>query len=91
LLRLRSLRYLLPLVAAGAWFIGTFALAWEVLPGPHMCRSFDCGDQFESGAAPIFGHENFTWPQSIVMLIGILGALAILVLGTIKARQSPGP
>jgi NADH:ubiquinone oxidoreductase subunit 3 (subunit A) len=81
-------RYLVVFVIAVVWLVAMFSLAWFVLPPVKACPSVSCGD-FESGAAPLFGHGNFTWPQFIVMVLGLAGFVVIMVLGAIRFARQP--
>ena len=82
----RTIRYLIVALTAAVWLVGMFSFAWFVLPSVKLCPSFSCGN-FESGAAPLFGHENFPWPQSIVMILGIAGFAVIIILGAVRVAR----
>jgi hypothetical protein len=80
----RFLPFALLILATGLLF-GAVAVAWLVLPFPEACRQTSCGPGFSSGAAPLLGHDNFTWPQTLTMLGGGLVYLVLVVVAIVVA------
>lgn len=76
------------LVASGGFvaFVGSFAASWRLLPFPRHCIGLQCGSSFESGAIDIFGSSNFTWAQTVLMLLGIMMGVFLVVLATAPSR-----
>jgi hypothetical protein len=87
-LKSRLLRSLALVAASAAWFVGTFALAWGVLPGVPLCLDFSCGST-GSDKSPLFGHF-VTWPQALVMLAGILGTAILIVAAAYSLMHRSG-
>jgi hypothetical protein len=87
------LRRVALVVAAPVVLIGFFAVAWGLLPGPNACISVSCGPHYDPGGANVFGHEDFTIEQSIVMALGIWMSAAVFgsaVLPATRRRTAAG-
>jgi hypothetical protein len=69
------------------WLAVALGVAWGILPTPKKCLSLSCGSQFKSNGAPVFGHGQFTWPQTILMLVGMVGAVIIMVAVPLRQKR----
>ena len=66
----------------------TSAIGMFLLPGPKRCISaLGCNRDFDSGAAPVLGHGNFTWPQTIIILGGLLVGAALVIMAAFPTRR----
>jgi hypothetical protein len=70
-----------------AILVAGLAVVEFLLPHPQMCVAIWCGDDFDPGAARLFGWW-FTWPQVAVLAAAVLLALAGILWG-VWPRPSP--
>lgn len=76
-------------VAGVVLLIATFAVAFFVLPFHPLCRSIKCGTKFGSGTIEAFGSDDLTWPQAIIVSIGVITSVASMVLGWVAVARRP--
>jgi hypothetical protein len=80
-------RLLLVLLGAAA-LLGSWLVAW-VLPAPRLCKSISCGENFNPDQVP-HPLSFWTWPQLVVVLLGLVFFATLIVLALRQSRAKPG-
>jgi hypothetical protein len=71
-------RRLLLVALGAAALLGSWLIAW-VLPAPRLCKSINCGENFNPDQVPWHPLTFWNWPQLVVVLLG-LSLFATLIL-----------
>jgi hypothetical protein len=75
-------RRLLLASAGVVTLFASWATSWLVLPFPRECGITPC----DTGAANILGSGNYTWPQTVLILVGISAGVFLVGLAAMPSR-----
>ncbi len=84
---MRAIDRVLVILAAPVVLVALFATAWLAMPGVRQCVSIYCGANFDPGGVDLFGSQDFTPAQTVLMVIGIWASAFLLARGVLPAHR----